>query len=71
MKIRLECMECGSQTELLKLTLTDMDGVLLDQRVVCWDCAVNAGWEPGAKCICPPSARSAAGGGKNQEVRYD
>jgi len=43
----LECRECGSSVDLLKLTMTDMDGVVLDQQVICRACALDMGWEIG------------------------
>ena len=43
----LECMECGSSVDLLKLSLTDLDGILLDQQMICRNCAKGNGWAPG------------------------
>jgi len=43
----LECMECGSEVDLLKLTLTTLDGVVLDEQVICRECAKDNAWAPG------------------------
>jgi protein-arginine kinase activator protein McsA len=41
----LECMECGSSTALLCLTLTDEDGEHLDNQMICRSCAMEKGFQ--------------------------
>lgn len=54
----MKCELCETEEATVKITATDLDGVVLDQKRVCKGCAADAGLEVGLVYIDVPKEAS-------------